>query len=1001
MANKTTLNQDSNSNSITVDILDIVNIDNILYYKVLYAGSTCYIKLYKFEVQMLSTIKAREQLQCLYLGLDEKQIPRLVQDRRYFIDELYEADTVQTFRYVSTRVDYGTTPQKEYHMLSDSYGLTHRYYGELSATQRLPRAEVELYIKSINTATGNLSLAIYDPNICQIKSTFYSAEKVFGEIGETDNKETFFDCFFEKRYVSKPYSDLVWQYKNLSNLWLFTYLNIIDERLVEKLIRNHKIEELSSVCNIMVKLQNWMVEDSSYLELFSDETQLNTIQKSSYQIQKYKGIIEAVEIVKSGAQHDYIHSFIEKLENKNYDCDSNEITLVLNILSIYEDYLSEHIKTTIRLIKAIKAREDKTASPVLHSIFSLVKRRIKKNGSQVFKNGFLADSIDYSQQVIINDTLSLFIICILLSNNQDSSVRSEILRTKARFFHYLCALAPKEQKAAIAKAGLYASAGLLDDSEIFTWDNVINLDTTKLIQLTKSAIVWDSNSDNYHILLKNGLILLDTNGLVIVPKKLCIGGLQDKLIENIKVDTIHRMDGFPLCLSSMYASNEAVLTDNAVEQYLFWESTYKQSSSNQFDKKMPQIGDTVRVRVKNQSQKDKLKLCLFVAVDDPDYQNVDGLIHAKNISTKFISDVRHLFNAGDMFMAKVISVSNGKYSLSIKDEIAKLQSMPTLEAEVNEFISLSSACKTIDCAQKIEIVTTPPRDNLSTKYISEIVSLIDIIINSGSNQTERLTLIGYAHVLSAIIGDGISYYYGSLLHNQAYAEQLQSRACDCIVISKPTADNAYIEPSIPEESAQVDDDFDFFNETIETDEIDKGSTESVAVELVNTKYLIVNDNNSINIKDSLPLAMDDCLCMEISHLFPQGHVLILYSTGEVLKFEMKYLRQIQCDIDYMTTIDYRKISNYFIIPEDSQAGIIVNAVDEQYITLFNTNAIEESLIDNLHPYYIDVNKAVKLQPFILPASMSNPLNSYLGKSTLCSSISEEAVVYLKSFGVFI
>ncbi len=1003
MSNKTDIGHDNNySKSVTVDIIDIVDINKVLHYKVSYAGSVCYIKLYKFELQMLSSLRTKKKLQCVYLGLDEDQIPRLVQDKRAFMDDLYEADTVQSFKYLSTRIDYATSPQKEYHVLSDDYGLTHRFYGELSANQKIPGTEIELYIKSINSVTKNLSLALFDPNMHHHETIFYSAEKVFGEIDELDNKEIFFDCFFTKRYVTKPYSDLTWQYNNFSNLWLFTYLNIIDERLVELLIKHHKIEELAAICRIMIKLQNWMVEESSYLDLFSDETQLNTIQKSSHQIKKYERIIDAVDIVKNSTQHDYIQAFIEKFEDKDSEYDSHELVVVINLLRIYEDYLSEHIKTTIRLVKAINLREEDSISSVLHLIGTLIERRIKDNVKLVNKSIFNSVNVDTSQIMIVNDILSLLIIRILLYKDKKVTSRQDILSAKAKFFKFLSVLAPKDQKVAIAKAGIQASVGILDDSEIFLWENVINLDTTKLLQLTTSAIVWDSNPDNYHIFFKSGLVLLDTTGLTIIPKKQCVEDVSKNLLNNINVGILHQSEDYPLRIASMLNSKKESLTASAVEQYLFWESVYKQSSSIKPMKKCaPAMGDLVRVRVKAQKQGDNLRLCLFVTVDDPYYQAVDGVIHAKCLSTKFVSDVRTLFREGDTFHAKIISFANKKYGLSIKEDMSKFKDLPTVEDEIKAFMESSNTSNVVDLSENIEIITTPPRNLLSKAYVGEVVSLLDVIIQNDINVTNRLTLIGYAHVLCAINGDGRSYYYNALLQEYAYAEKILYGGYDNVMIKEPKTKIAETEVLNSEDSTSCEDEFDFFNDSIEKENPKTENSTNIPVEQQKTRYLVIKENNNITLTEDIQPISDFNQSIEISPLFPDGQILILFSNGEIMKFKMEYLRSLPCDVDWKSDMDSSKVSNYFIIPDDSQVGVIATTKEGKYITLYDTVTIPDSSIDNVMLMHLDIGNIIRHQPFILQSIKSNPLTEYLGRTTAKSSMSDDAIGYMKAFGVFI
>ena len=183
---------------VAVAIKQLVNIEGYYYYELLYAGNTCYVKLLPFEIQILDNIKQRKTLECVYLGLDENGVPRLVQDRSSYIDDLYEEDTVQSFYYVNSAYETHGDTSKEYHLVRDSYGLKHRLYANLSEEEKFSGNKFELYIKRIDPRTKKLSLTFYNPNLDRGVKEWYSAERIFSEINETDNKEQYFDCIHLK-----------------------------------------------------------------------------------------------------------------------------------------------------------------------------------------------------------------------------------------------------------------------------------------------------------------------------------------------------------------------------------------------------------------------------------------------------------------------------------------------------------------------------------------------------------------------------------------------------------------------------------------------------------------------------------------------------------------------------------------------------------------------------------------------------------------------------------
>ena len=134
----------------------------------------------------------------------------------------------------------------EYHWMRDVYGLRHRLYAGLPDSQKVSGAKVDVYVRSINKRNKSLNLSVFNPNLDRLEKFFFSADKVFEEIGELDNKEQYFDCYFtviDDKHISKHQRDLVNQYKGEQNLWLFTYMNILDTIVVRSCIRKHQIEE--------------------------------------------------------------------------------------------------------------------------------------------------------------------------------------------------------------------------------------------------------------------------------------------------------------------------------------------------------------------------------------------------------------------------------------------------------------------------------------------------------------------------------------------------------------------------------------------------------------------------------------------------------------------------------------------------------------------------------------------------------------------------------------
>lgn len=772
---------------VTATIKRIVNIEGYYYYELLYAGNICYVKLLPFEVQILDNIRQRKALDCVYLGLDEKGIPKLVQDRDSFIDDLYEEDTVQSFYYINSAHETHGDITKEYHWVRDSYGLKHRLYAELSDEEKYSGNKFELYIRRIDPRTKKLSLTFYNPNLDRGVKEWYSAERIFSEINETDNKEQYFDCYFsdEKKHRSKLEIDLVGQYSGNSNLWLFTYLNVLDIEFVGFCFRKHKIEELAIAAHIMIKLQEWMVEKSTFLDLFTSETKDDIILKSTSQILKYQRILLAIDIVKKGKQYEYINNIVSSaLMSGRIAINRDErIEVMMDILKIYPEFIIQDIESTSNFIKALIGLEEGIRQYHIDFIISLLNYFIEYNIRQIRRTTIRTNDIDTTRTLNIIEILTLLGLKILIFSSDKWSDELKNRESKARFFRFLSFLSADSTQSTILDAAINALVGILNDKDIFTWENITNINAINLCHLAANAVVLDCNLENdyYYNSGRSGVLSLDPTGFTIVPYKQCITSLLSKTISLEGVNIIHNIETLPLKLGSMYNYKSLVIQDGAVEQFLMWNAiTRTPASLEKVSKPLPQIGDKVRIMVKEQTQPNKLKGLIFVTVIDNRFQSIEGVIPIKEISSKWIEDARTIFTPGDILYASVCTIKDDKYNFSIKDEADKQASVSSSAADDARSLVIN---KTEDNALKI----------LPKGFIQEFILLVDMRIRKEYNMQNKLTLIGYAYCLSALLGDPKSYYYEFLLRYYACIDKFITGRYQDISIPVPVNANKYFQ----------------------------------------------------------------------------------------------------------------------------------------------------------------------------------------------------------------
>ena len=750
---------------VTLDIIRVVRKDDILHYEVSYCDILCYIRLYPFQVEMAGRGNIPQQISCVYQGLDDYGNPKLLQDRYALIDDLYEEDTVHTFSYIKIEIDYHSDARAEYHMMRDTYGLKHRLYAQLTEEQKVPGARVKVYVRGINNKNKTLILSLFNPKLDRFEKVFYSADKVFEEIDEMENKEQFFDCYFntEAKHTPKIVQDLVEQYNEGSNLWLFTYMNIIDTIVIGTCIRNHQIEELAIVCQIMIKLQEWMVEGSTFLDLFGEETKTTTITKSTSQIQTFNRLLLAIDVVRAGEQNKYINDIVTSIRKSGRIAIRREerIEVMIDILKIYPEYITQDIEEACELIKALLCLEEGIRDSEIEFLAAHLEYDIEADVRKIRSGTMRSNEIDTTQTLLIKEVLALLCMKTMIHTSEKYTNELDARACKARFFRFLSFVCSDDMQPVMIKAGIDALVGVIDTRNIFTWDNAINIDPIVLCNLTAQATVLDCNTENDFYYMKSagktGIIRLDSTGFTIVPYKQCVNNfkMNPDFWENITV--MHHLETLPIKLGTMLNIPALVMDQDAVNQYLLWRAiaNHPENLNQGREQLKPQIGDKVRVCVKEQSQSDKLKSMLFVTVVDKRYASVDGILTPKEITAKWVEDVRKLFKTGQIFYAEVCNItSNGKYQFSIRKDVDKYATTGTrVEDDVKHIVK--------NC------VSVNDLPMLSKSFIQELILLIDMRIRKESNPIHRLTLIGYAYCLSALASDPKSYYYDFLLRYYA------------------------------------------------------------------------------------------------------------------------------------------------------------------------------------------------------------------------------------------
>lgn len=421
------LSTDHNNNGTIVElkVKDYKYQKGFHYYQVDYNGSPCLVKIMPYEADRYERGRGKKTIICRDLSSDDNGLPFLVEDKGSLIEELYEEDTVQTFTYC-----YSNTISRKlkYHVVKDEYGLTHRYYGRLHVQQKNQSGKIDFYIKDIDPKSKTLTLEIYDPTIERKVNEWYDADRIFGEIEEADSKKDLFENVLSKKdNLTKSEEIFQKQYRKQSNRWLFTFLNILDTEIIPNYIRRHQIEELSMACSVMIKLQNWLVEGSTFLDLFNDKRKNDIITKSKFQIESHSQLLKAIDVIKDGRQDNYLTEITRTIGlSKGTPNDNKEnIQVLFNILRICPGYLVQNIEKTCELIRALFSGNIGISKSHYNLLIRLVEHSLLKDTRKLKKTAYWSNEVDSSDTVLIHEVLSLLMLKSMYVNSETNVEEKE------------------------------------------------------------------------------------------------------------------------------------------------------------------------------------------------------------------------------------------------------------------------------------------------------------------------------------------------------------------------------------------------------------------------------------------------------------------------------------------------------------------------------------------------------------------------------------------------
>lgn len=634
--------------------------NNFLVLKIKYNDFVTTVKAYDFQ-----EYDTPSEVVCFVYDIKDNRVI-LNQDKGFLLKSLYNEGQSYKFKVIQRIEDL---EKGNYFQIIDKYGLEHKVFETYVLKSNLDvgdfiGTEQSLFVNFIDDR-GFLQLQV----ISRTDRTFYSADKIFCEIGKDHLKDVYFsnlvlvsskeimDEYSENEFLIKAKSD----YKKKENLWFFSYLQFLKDYTL-LLVKQELFDDSLKVMNLYNLLEEWMLDGSDFLSNFSPDKSSQIIEKAESQIEKTNTRIKAVKLIRDQKSESFIQNVLMKIKRSNHLRSSN-LKLLKELLILSGDLLEQKTGEIIEII-AMLFQNNLLDQYDKMTFNSLLERRNKVERFEL--NQHLASnnneiSPENSDKILNIVRIQILQIIIAVEDDYCILISAALLR----FISYL-SKDVEDKRCFLKKAVECITTGSYLDLSLEDLDKVHFNDF-----LYTKLKVCDSKSEcNKLIVRDNGAVFQmnkQWNIMSCVIDSYCNQHFEVKHYTITSFFDNHLKIVCPNNFLQKKTEGYHLICDYVEQmQSIFNGEMLKSINIKANVKSKPCVGDNVKVVVKN-FLKDNTNAVFLRILDN--LHAGEGILHINEFSKYHIEGMNGILKKGDVFNAQVIDVSCRGISFSVKDII--------------------------------------------------------------------------------------------------------------------------------------------------------------------------------------------------------------------------------------------------------------------------------------------------------------------------------------------
>lgn len=489
-----------------------------------------------------------------------------------------------------------------------------------------------------------------------LQSEYVTCADLFRRINASEQQRQIFEDLSVGTSDSVP--DFMTLYNLCSSSWIFEFLRVLDS-IAEN--NSQDLETIISMNDLYIRIEEWILEDPSFLAFFPEEKQLAIKYKAECMLFRAYARQEALQLIISSKDEQYVSDLLHKMEVSGGNLFDREkkLTVLLMILLHNPNILATLTAEFICLFQIIseQGRSVSESMTILDIIESWTKQQNIELDSLLLM-GQITPEIKNRVKSIIRLTGARFLIAKRNNTKQD-------IIWRIMFYRYLCIIDERHPEA--LKNLAFNTLISTDNRPVeFTWEELTDFSLShfadKISYFTVGSTLYDDSQSTFEGL---GLITLADKIFTVTP-------YQDVYIVNQLSRFISCLDGAVNVRTKYKSKIDLNICPDLCVLSKHWEAVWEEYKKKParllyvVKKERPPVGTRLKIRVKNLTP--LLPLLAFVRIEDDQYEG-EGVLHAKEVTRIKLFTLEGIFCQGNLMTACVIESSDERLSFSILEDI--------------------------------------------------------------------------------------------------------------------------------------------------------------------------------------------------------------------------------------------------------------------------------------------------------------------------------------------